>query len=252
MDVSINYMIRRATFEGWEIRTRCIQDYELVYIICGCGKIRIDDRQISVNSGDLICFRPGVPHSLWLEQEPYMEFYGLHFHISEEKLLEKVPDYMHLESGSWLEIQMRNLYEEYRKKRYLSNWKQEILLQRILCEILIKQHAEQEPISNKRINKVLAYIHENPFREYTLVELMNYAGVKKSLFLKSFRSVTGTTPLQYIIDLRLEQARDLLTETDLQISQISEQCGFSDSFYFSRCFKKRFSVSPTQYRENNQ
>ena len=252
MDVSINYMIRRATFEGWQIHTRCIQDYELVYIIRGCGKIRIDDRQISVSSGDLICFRPNVPHSLWLEQEPYMEFYGLHFQISEEKLLDKVPDYTHLESGPWLEIQMRNLYEEYRKKRYLSGWKQEILLQQILCEILIKQHAEQEPISHSRISKVLAYIHENPFREYSMAELVQQAGVKKSLLLKNFRSVTGTTPLRYITDLRLEQARDLLTETDLQISQISEQCGFADPFYFSRCFKKRFSISPTRYRENNR
>ena len=163
--------------------------------------------------------------------------------------MRQIPDHMHLESGHWLEVLMRDLYEEYQQKRYLGNWKQEIILQQILYEILTKQHSEQEPISNMRIRKVLAYIHEDPCREYTLTDLLNQTGIKKTLFLQSFRNVTGTTPMQYIIDLRLEQARDLLTETDLQVFQISEKCGFSDPFYFSRCFKKKFSLSPRQYRD---
>ena len=249
MDININFMLHRETFEGWKIHPRCIQDYELVYVVRGHGEIQISNRQISVKGGDFICFRPNVPHSLWLSREPYMEFYGVHFNFSEKSLMKEIPDYMHLDFGHWLEMQMRNLYEEYQQKRYQGKWKQEIILQQILCEILIKKHAEQEPVNNKRISKVLAYIHENPFREYTLNDLQNYIGIKKSLFLKTFRNMTGTTPIQYILDLRLDYAKDLLIETDLPISQISEKCGFSDPFYFSRCFKKRYSLSPREYRD---
>ena len=249
MDVNIKAALHRETFDGWKIHTRCIPEYELVYVVRGYGEIQIVNRQISVGGGDLICFKPGVSHSLWLKKKPYMEFYGVHFDFSDDMLMKNVPDYVHLESGHWIEVQMRNLYNEYRQKGFLYKWKQEIIMQQILCELLRKRHVEQEPISNKRIGKVLAYIHENPFRDYTLPDLLEYTGIKKSLFLKDFHNVTGTTPMQYIMDLRLEQARDLLSETDLQVSLISERCGFSDPFYFSRCFKKRYTLSPRQYRE---
>ena len=92
--------------------------------------------------------------------------------------------------------------------------------------------------------KVLEHIHEDPARPFTLEELTARSGVKKTLFLQSFRRVTGTTPKQYILGLRLEYARDLLLETDVPVAQVAERCGFSDSFYFSRCFKRYFGYSP--------
>ena len=78
---------------------------------------------------------------------------------------------------------------------------------------------------------------------------MQIAGIKKTLFLQEFRSVTGTTPNQYVTDQRLEYARELLMETDASVMQIARQCGFEDVFYFSRCFKKRFHLSPREYRK---
>ena len=94
MNIKINAMLHRETFDGWKINTRCIQDYELVYIIRGYGEIQIIDKQISVRGGDLICFSPGISHSLWLENKPYMEFYGVHFDFSETSLMKEMPEYI--------------------------------------------------------------------------------------------------------------------------------------------------------------
>ena len=112
-------------------------------------------------------------------------------------------------------------------------------------------HGENAPAELIRIKKVLEHIHEDPARPFTLEELTARSGVKKTLFLQSFRRVTGTTPKQYILGLRLEYARDLLLETDVPVAQVAERCGFSDSFYFSRCFKNHFSTSPRQYRKEH-
>ena len=81
-----------------------------------------------------------------------------------------------------------------------------------------------------------------------LDELCAAAHLKKSAFLEAFRRVTGTSPGQYRMQLRLERARDLLLDTDLPVAQVAAACGFSDPFYFSRCFSRHFSVSPSRWR----
>lgn len=80
--------------------------------------------------------------------------------------------------------------------------------------------------------------------------LLGQAGVQKTVFLQSFRRQTGTTPRQYILQLRLEYARDLMMETELPIGEIAERAGFSDPFYFSRCFRKHFGIVPSVYRQS--
>ena len=102
-----------------------------------------------------------------------------------------------------------------------------------------------------RVQKALAFIHENPYRHITLSDLLAQAGVGKTVFMRDFRHVTGTTPTQYILNLRLENARELLENTELSIGQIAVECGFSDPLYFSRCFQKRFAQSPRQYRKRD-
>lgn len=67
----------------------------------------------------------------------------------------------------------------------------------------------------------------------------------RTLFKKRYTS----TPVQYLISLRLQTAVNLLIESNLSISQIAELSGFSDVYYFSKLFKSRFTVSPKEYRQ---
>ncbi len=55
--------------------------------------------------------------------------------------------------------------------------------------------------------------------------------------------------MQYILNLRLQKAEKLLQESNTSIVKISEMCGFQDSFYFSKCFKHRYGLSPLNYRK---
>ncbi|MGN0999794.1 MAG: helix-turn-helix domain-containing protein [Faecousia sp.] len=248
-EVDLDYLVRRATFRGWEIPTRCISNYELVFVLKGQGDIVIENRHFTVQPGDLVCFRPGVRHSLCVTQEPYMEFYGVHFTLPEGVKQLPLPDLARMEPAVQLEALFKTLLEVYQKKAYLYQWRQNVLLQQILCEIFSVLHQENMPVEHARIKKVLELIHEDPARPFTLEDLTALSGVKKTLFLQSFRHVTGTSPKQYVIGLRLEYARSLLLETQMPVSQIAEQCGFSDPLYFSRRFKAQFSMSPQQYRK---
>ena len=67
-------------------------------------------------------------------------------------------------------------------------------------------------------------------------------------FIESFKKAYGYTPMNYRAMKQFDNAKILLKEMDLPISTISEMCGFADPLYFSRQFKKRMGISPTEYR----
>jgi len=248
----MDFVVRRATFPEWKIPPRHIRNIELVLILRGIGKISVDNEEYTVGAGDLFCFQPSIKHSLWVEQEPYMEFYGLHFELPPGIPSIPFPPRMRLDAPQKITSLFRNLYEIHTQKEYLYEWKQQIILQQILCEIFQFLHPEDKPIASVRIKKALEYIHNNPNRPPSMEELLKQAGIHKTLFIASFRQVTGTTPKQYILDHLLGYAQALLLETNLPIATLAERSGFSDPFYFSRCFRKHFRLSPKQYREKYQ
>ena len=250
-EVNLDYLVRRATVCGWEIAPRRISNYELVFVLKGQGEISWGERCVAVHAGDLVCFRPGVLHSLKVTQEPCMEFYGVHFTLAPQAKGLPLPDVAKIELSHRVQVLFKEMLEVYRQKSYLYGWRQNLLLEQILCEVFCALHGENAPAELTRVKKVLEYIHADPYRSFTLEDLLAQADIKKTLFLQSFHNVTGTTPKQYILGLRLEYARDLLLETELPVAHIAERCGFADAFYFSRCFKSRFFASPQQYRKGH-
>lgn len=98
------------------------------------------------------------------------------------------------------------------------------------------------------IQPILSYINISYNKKITLEELAKKAGYSKSRFSHIFSSVTGTTPIKYQNEIRLKTACELLSATLLSITDISISCGFEDPLYFSRLFKRKYGISPTEFR----
>lgn len=75
--------------------------------------------------------------------------------------------------------------------------------------------------------------------------------ISYSKFRKSFKRITGKSPNQYHLDLRLDKAEELLRNTNLSVKEIGYHTGFDSPFYFSRLFKKKFGVSPKTLRASH-
>lgn len=249
LDLDIHYFVRRKTFLGWSILPRKIADHELVYILQGEGNISLAGVIYQVKSGDLVYIQPGVEHWLNVSAEPCMEFYAVHMGLPANVHRLPLPDIWSSKPPQ-LDSLFRKLELAVRHNTYLSTWQQNLVLEQIVCECLQLLQTDQLSYHTVRINRVLDLIHDNPCLPLTMDDLLVRAGLQKSAFLQSFKAVTGTTPRQYILKLRLQHACDLLSETDLPISQIAEQSGFSDSFYFSRCFRQWYGLPPIQWRRN--
>ena len=100
----------------------------------------------------------------------------------------------------------------------------------------------------ERIQPVMNYIESNYNTDITYPELAKLLNVSKYHFCHLFKEATGKTVVQYINDIRIDKAYNLLKNTDMNITQVSMSVGFNDMNYFSRLFRKHKNVSPSKVR----
>ncbi len=98
------------------------------------------------------------------------------------------------------------------------------------------------------ILKTIGLMEKSPESAMSLQFLARHAGMSPSHYNKKFREATGTSPMSYLITLRLEKARTLLDDKSLNVEEISRLCGFCDSNYLIRLFRARFGITPAKYR----
>lgn len=101
---------------------------------------------------------------------------------------------------------------------------------------------------SQEIKPVLEYIESHYGEEISLDSLSNVVGMNARYFCKVFYLATKTTPMNYVNMYRIERAAFLLDSTDLPVTQIAADCGFCDSSYFTKVFKKFKNITPLHFR----
>ena len=136
----------------------------------------------------------------------------------------------------------------------------ELAVQRNICCILeaIFRNFDSLPKSEAsrvqlnaqiRLQKMLSYIYENYAQTVTLADTAGAASISRSEAGRCFQSYLGCSPVEALIQYRLQTAQRLLQETTLTLQEISFACGFHSVNYFSRQFRRRYGYSPGEKRE---
>lgn len=109
------------------------------------------------------------------------------------------------------------------------------------------------PPERKPLEAVVRYIETHlASQALSNTQLADTIGVSEVYFRRLFSEQYHTTPKQYILNLRIRKAKQLLTDTALTVTAIAEQCGFSGVYHFCRAFKAKTGVTPTQYAANHK
>lgn len=103
-----------------------------------------------------------------------------------------------------------------------------------------------------QIQRAVNYINAHYTEQITLDKICKVVAMSQSAFTNSFKRIVGKTLIEYVHTLRVDLAKKLLQNTNLNITSVSEQCGFGDSTYFGRVFKKYTEMTPKEYKASKK
>lgn len=121
----------------------------------------------------------------------------------------------------------------------------------MLLHLFTKKGIAQRLLQNRgaQMREVTDYIEKNFDKELTTAMLCDRFGYTSAHFCRKFKKATGLTPVTYIKIYRLEQAYKMIKQGEGQIFEIADRCGFSDTNYFTRCFKAHYKQPPTYFKK---
>ena len=106
--------------------------------------------------------------------------------------------------------------------------------------------------SGKTVSAAKDFIRQNYNREITLDDVSREVNITPYYFSKLFKEETGEGFIEYLTNIRIDKAKELLNNTNYTMKEICQMVGYTDPNYFSRTFKKNVGVTPTEYKEGGQ
>lgn len=231
-------------------------DYQLLYVAKGTADFKIDGELMTIEEGSAVIYFPHQPQYYKYRLENNPEVYWLHFSGAQVETYLKSLDFV---NGSLFNVGIKNEYIpifekiirelQVRRKCFfeLSN------LYALELLSLMSRNMSEGSSNIHRINEQLQNIIELMNKSFpqkqSVMEYAKLCNMSTCWFINCFRTYTGMTPQQYITDIRVAKAKELLSYSSLNISEIASIVGYDNPFYFSRIFKKNTGQSPREYRK---
>ena len=248
--VTINYYIHRSTTPSWTINGVNVDWPELLYVIKGQAEYKVNGVNFTVKKGDLLYSKKNSRRYAKTCQNDLMECYSVSGPVYSADFDETVlpfPDITHVGIHEDIISMYKNLdsawvtrnpgYELKARGIYM------MILQRFFNLIHFK---ENENLYSIYVKKAIEHIIEN-FKDNLSVEAAaKKAGLSSSYFGSIFTKETGFSYSQYLTNIRLNHAENLLKSGEYNVNEAAWACGFSDPAYFSKLFKKERGVPPSE------
>lgn len=233
------------------------KDYQLLYIASGKAHFFFNGKEQIISEGNIILYRPDEPQKYFYCNIDKTEVYWVHFTGSEvESFLSRYeltpmknvfytgtsPDYLQLYRRMIQELQLcRPDYEE-----LLSLTLHHIFL---VIHRHLKEGRKTGSDIQTEIERATHFFNEHYNTSICIEEYAKARHISPCWFIRSFKQVVKMTPMQYILSLRMMNARSFLENTAYNISEIAEAVGYDNPLYFSRLFHKHTGLSPSEYRK---
>ena len=233
-------------------RRKDYDSYEILYTYEGRGELRYCDKTYSLTAGDGVLINCNLPHEYHTVGEKWVHS-DLHFNGPACEALYRE----YAREGDVLFHEAADDRYQALLERALEAWSQvricrilavSTVIGEILLHLIRRKAGPRATEDSMGIARLVDYI-QNHYREAMTLETMaGYLRVSTSHLSHEFRRQCGMAPIEYLLYIRVENARQMLALTDRPIYEIAEQMGFSDVNNFTRQFKKRTGMTPRDYR----
>lgn len=234
--------------------TRTITSYELILVREGVLHIEEEGRRFDVEPGQTLLLWPGRRHGGAAPYPPELSYYWIHFTASDNGLPVaerdlQVPQIRTIARPDHLVALYRRFLED-QETGVLTQTVADLMLLLMLCEVVAQPRAEQgsETAAAVLAGRADAYIRTNFHTDLSTAGLADRLGCSADYLGRAYRSVYGVSVVEAIHRRRMHHARLLLMSGDQNVDEVSRACGFADSGYFRRVFKRHEGMTPLRYQ----
>lgn len=248
---------------NWIHLSRLLTDYELMIVVKGTLFIADGNREFSVKEGEYLLLAPGSDQHGYLHSQ--CEFFWVHFSDSELLLPQEVdpnsatfsdeivsiPEHGVLSDTTVVWNQMRLLLKHHRlyDDPYVAAADTMVVLCLLQHQCLRGRPASQPLVKDDLQGKILDYLNWHIHENIRVSQVATHLGYNEKYLSTLFTAMTGESIKHYILVQKMEIAKRQLTNTNVPITAIAANMGFSDSHNFSTAFKKIVGMSPREYRK---
>jgi len=182
--------------------------------------------------------------------EEVLSHHGTEVHV-QQNMLQLLGSIQHmiLQSGVstfrlYQGANMFDLLSQIREPGKMLSWMKE----RVIAPFLLERDARASMQLKQIVERTTEYIQANYMKNISLESCADLVGTNSYTLSKLFKHITGVNFIDYVTELRLDKAKELLSKSELKINDIAEEVGYQQR-YFNRIFKKQVGITPTQYRE---
>ncbi len=241
--------------------------HELLYVVSGEIAVNIDGEESVADAGSLLIFSRFEEHSVRILTSEYRRYSLLvsseisqraENYLLSSVLINRSCGFRHIidcgESSARIESIMKEIADESRRKLPMYEKTLDAALVRLLVELyrISPDLFLTDENKNTEIVRSIQSRFETDYPDsFSLVALAAEYHISPSHLAHIFKDITGYSPIDYLLSCRLSAAKDLLGRTDKSIKEIIDLCGFSDESNFSRMFRSKVGMTPSDFRRKN-
>jgi len=223
-------------------------DYQIIYIDKGYGHIWLKGKFIKAKSGSVIILPPFEKNHYEFTADSLSDYYWIHFTgygvpelLESLKLKESI-----FNAGDFFEF--KKCIDSMTKAAVIEDFTTDSFLSSCML-MLLSELSKKLYVPKNPLHKVLTHMQNNNINNLSNSDYAKMCGLSEYHFIRTFKKVTGLTPHRYMAKITVNKAIELISDTNLNISEIAAMLGFEDSLYFSRFFKKETGYSPKNYKK---
>lgn len=228
--------------------------FQYLYVKSGGGRIRIGDSSYELLREHIYIINPESTHEIESGEDGLIT-YEIKFDTSCEELkraILELPPALSLPTNE-TEAIFGAIFNEMRNLHPYQNEMLKIKFHELLFHILrqndFSKKSEQKNVDfSEKFAEILFYMDQHIAENISLATLAKIAHSEKIYFLKQFKKEMGITPMDYLRNLRISEAKKLLEHSDMNITQISTAVGFASIHHFSSVFTKIAGITPSEYK----
>lgn len=227
----------------WRMRPHFHPFHELIAVKSGAMLLRTGKGDLIARTGDLLFYEAGLVHEeISVPEDPVSTLF---LSFTSDHLLPDLPLHMQDREGRVLELLGWLLRDQHEGRAAADGL---TLLDTILGEL---RWILARP-TDAWLKKVRDHMRTHFVDKLSLADVARHAGMSRFAFVRKFKRLTGTTPIEELRRIRLHEARNLILSRDLPMKAVADLVGIGDEYQLSKQFRRLFGVSPSRIRNRGR